>query len=72
MSFKGLKATDAASLTEAIKAIAENGAPEGTEITVTLDSTPTFTSSATAFSATVTVRYGYMQVSVEIQGTVTI
>lgn len=72
MSFKGLKATDAASLVEAIKAIAENGAPEGTEITVTLDSTLTFTSSATAFSATVTVRYGYMQVSVEIQGTVTI
>ena len=71
MSFEGLKATDAASLIEAIKALAEAGAPDGTEITVTIGVAPSFTSSANSFSATVTVRYGYMQVSVQINGTVT-
>ena len=72
MSFKGLKATDAASLIAAIKEIAASGAPEGAVITVTVNGTPTFTSTPSAFSATVTVRYGYMEASVQISGTVTI
>ncbi len=72
MSFAGLKATDTASLIEAITAIAEAGAPEGTVLEVTVDGTPTFTSASTAFSATVTVRYGYMQVSIEVSGTVSV
>lgn len=72
MSFKGLKATDTASLIAAIKAVALEGAPEGTVISVTLNTVPEFTSTAPSFTATVTVRYGYMEVSVDIQGTVTI
>ena len=65
MSFSGLRASDEATLIAAIKAIIDVNALDGTVITVTLDAAPDFTS----FDATVTVRYGYMEASVEISGT---
>ena len=71
MSFDGLKASDEAALIAAIKAAASQGAPEGTVIDVVVDSVPNFSAASATFSATVTVRYGYMTVSVQISGTVT-
>ena len=65
MSFSDLKASDEAALIAAIKAIIDVNALDGTVITVTLDAA----SDLTSFSATVTVRYGYMEASVQISGT---
>ncbi len=72
MDFTGLKASDAASLENAIKQrILENAKP-GTKITVTLTTTPTLNSTPNAFSATISISFGYTSGTVDIEGAATV
>lgn len=69
MNFASIKASDKTALVEEIVKIAKTGAKEDIKITAELVGDPALSASDTAFTAKVTVSYGYMSVTVDISGT---
>lgn len=72
MSFANISASSAQDLLAKITAIASVGMPSDMKITAALTADITLTSEAKAFSATLTVTFGYSTVTVTVNGTATL